>query len=558
MSFTITKKNVQFEFITETPFDQTGEEIVAEVVKDAPVPKILPKDRLILPVGEGIAINVDEQYESGEFSCERIGWCFCSGHSAGMSMILLERNKIFLAICPDDPVNAQYTVKKEDGIYKLFLSCDKKSTVCYKTFDSLPEACKWYREKYNPHCRTLLEKIKKNPNIEKLAGGAIFWIWNDNYDEVMYSDHDVSISPASGEALLDIADDLYNNGVSKALFGLFFEVDSPLSEPLYKKYGFLSTQYDNYNDVLNPDLLDIIPNNRVKNCDYTARRMKDYPDGVIVNKSGELAPAWSLKGFDGKMHNQNTLCPVCAKKRMQEEIPEILKKYPYYRGRFIDVFGGGMDECFSKDHPLTKEDSIVVKNEAFEALENMGLIVGTEEGFDKIIDHVAYSEGFHSPVYYRNKDSGRNHANIYTKEQCDHIKKNMLNPKRRVPLWQLTYHECLFTFPYWGDSTAMFLDIIKEKILFACLYGCPPLYSFTEGNYKNLKQAILESYKTITAVHEKTALLPMTDFKILSDDYMLQASVFGNKYKITANFSNQQREVGGKTILPKDFLFEEM
>ena len=135
MSFTITKKNVQFEFITETPFNQTGEEIVAEVVKDAPVPKILHKDRLILPVGEGIAINVDEQYESGEFSCERIGWCFCSGHSAGMSMILLERNKIFLAICPDDPVNAQYTVKAEDGIYKLFLSCDKKSTVCYKAFD---------------------------------------------------------------------------------------------------------------------------------------------------------------------------------------------------------------------------------------------------------------------------------------------------------------------------------------------------------------------------------------------------------------------------------------
>lgn len=145
----------------------------------------------------------------------------------------------------------------------------------------------------------------------------------------MYSDYNVSVSPASGEALLDIADDLYNNGVSKALFGLFFEVDSPLSEPLYKKYGFLSTQYDNYNDVLNPQLLDIIPNNRVKNCDYTSRRMKDYPDGVIINKSGELAPAWELKGFDGKMHNQNTLCPVCAKKRMQEEIPEILKKYPY-------------------------------------------------------------------------------------------------------------------------------------------------------------------------------------------------------------------------------------
>ena len=558
MSFTIKNKNVQFEFISEDGFIQADDEIVAKVSDNAPTPIIMPTDRLILPSGEGIAINVDEEYDSGEFSCEQIGGDFCNGQRSSVSMILLERNKSFLAICPNDPVNTKYMVKKENGIYNLFITCSKKATVSYKTFESLPEACKWYRQKYNPSCLTLSDKIKRNHNVEKLAGGAIFWVWNDNYNDVMYSDHDVSISPASGEGLIEIADDLYNNGVSKALFGLFFEVDSCLSEPLYKKFGFLSTQYDNYNDVLNPELLKIIPNNRVKNCDYTARRMKDYPSGVTVTKSGELANAWALKGYDGKMHNQNTMCPVCAKKRMQEEIPEILKKYPYYNGRFIDVFGVGMSECFSKEHPLTKEESLVVKNEAFEALENMGLIIGTEESFDKIIDHVAYSEGLHSPVYYRNKDSGRNHANMYTNEQVDHIRKNMLNPKRRVPLWQLTYHDCLFTFPYWGDSTAMSLDIIKEKTLFACLYGCPPLYSFTESNYKRLKEAILESYKTITAVHEKTALLPMTDFRVLSDDYMLECSVFGDKYKITANFANEPRESDSKIIAPKDFLFEEI
>ena len=50
----------------------------------------------------------------------------------------------------------------------------------------------------------------------------------------------------------------------------------------------------------------------------------------------------------------------------------------------------------------------------------------------------------------------------------------------------------------------------------------------------------------------------MTDFQILSDDYMLQCSVFGNTYKITANFSNEPRKAEGKTVLPKDFLLEEM
>lgn len=121
MSFTITKNNVQFEFITECLFNQTEEEIVAEVTNDAPIPEILPKDRLILPAGEGIAINVDEEYESGEFSCDLIEGDFCNGHSGSMSMILLERNKIFLAICPDDPVNTQYTIKRKT-VSIIFLS----------------------------------------------------------------------------------------------------------------------------------------------------------------------------------------------------------------------------------------------------------------------------------------------------------------------------------------------------------------------------------------------------------------------------------------------------
>lgn len=554
MSFVIKNENAEFEFRTEFAFEQKNGGIEAVVSADAPIPEILPGDRLILPVDEGIAINVDEEYEDGEFPCNSIGGYFCSGHKGSIGMLLIERNKSFLAVYPEDLVNTEYRAERADGIYRLFLVCHKSSRVFYRIFDSLPKACKWYRDNKNPSCLTLADKIKKNHDIETLAGGAVFWIWNDNYNQVMYADKDVFESPASGKAVLDIAEDLYENGVQKALFGLFFEEDSRLSEPLYKKYGYLSTQYDNYNDVLNPDLLNKIPNNRVKNCDYTARRMKDYPQGVIVNKDGNLAPAWALKGFDGKMYPQNTMCPICAKQAMEDEIPQILRKYPYYKGRFIDVFGGGMCECFSKKHPLTREESIKVKNEAFEALEKIGLIPGTEDGFDRIIDHLAYTEGLHSPVYFRNKDSGRNHANLYSSEQAEHIKKHMINPRCRVPFWHLVYHDCMFAFPYWGDSTAMSPEIIKDKILFACLYGCPPLYSFTEGNYRKARAAILESYRKITEVHAKTALLPMTDFKVLSNDYMLQSSVFGDKYKVTVNFSDEMRA----SVPAKDFIFEEM
>lgn len=157
------------------------------------------------------------------------------------------------------------------------ITCKKPTRITYGIFDSLVEACKYYRNQQKDEILTLSDKIKNNPEVEKMIGGGIFWIWNDHYDEVMYSDFDTDVSPATGEDLLTIADELYNNAIEKAMFGIFFNADSKFSEPLYKKYGYLSTQYDNYNDVLNPELLSIIPNNRVKNCDYTFRRMKDYP-----------------------------------------------------------------------------------------------------------------------------------------------------------------------------------------------------------------------------------------------------------------------------------------
>ena len=157
-------------------------------------------------------------------------------------------------------------------------------------------------------------------------------------------------------------------------------------------------------------------------------------------------------------------------------------------------------------------------------------------------------------MYFRNKDSGRNHANIYSSEQAEHIKKHMINPRCRVPLWHLIYHECLFAFPYWGDSTAMSKELIRDKVLFAVLYGCPPLYSFKSGNYRLLRNEILESYREITEVHKKTALLPMTDFSVVSDDYAVQRSVFGERYEITVNFSSEPYG----TVPPKGYTVKEI
>lgn len=555
--FSLASDKIRFDFISELFPDKHDNLFKLEVIGNAPVPSIKAGDRLLLPVDEGIAITAEKEYAPGEFGCDCIQGDFC-GREGTMSMIIIEREKNYLLISLEDGVNSKYKAERKNGLYSLEILCHKQCGITYGIFNSLTDACKCYRNIKCEKLVTLSEKINKNPNIQKLVGGGIFWIWNDNYDKVMYSDREVDESPAIGEELIAVADELYKNGVENAMFGLFFDKDSPLSEELYKKYGYISTQYDNYNDVLNPDLLKIIPNNRVNNCGYTFRRMKDYPDGIQMKKDGSLSPAWALKGFDGEMHTQHTLCPSIASERMQEEIPEILKEFPFYKGRFIDVYGTGLSECFSPQHPITREECLNVKNDAFKALGDMGMIAGTEDGFEGIINNLVYTEGLHSPVHFRNINSGRNHANIYNKEQTEHIAQNMLNPECRVPLWHLVYHENMIAFPYWGDSTEMAPGLIKKKVLFACLYGCAPLYSFLAKDFDQLKDTILYSYKKITNIHKKIAELPMTDFEILKDDYKVQKSVFGDKYEVVVNFSEENYIYKNKLIPPDDLLFEEI
>ena len=531
--FSLVSGSVQFDFVTELRPEEQGDKLRFLVKGSAPIPALLDGDRLLLPIGEGIALTVGEENlvlnANGDF-CSKLGT---------MSMVMVERGGKFLLISLDNGLHSSYDARPVDGRYALAVNCRKTCGVSYSIFNSLAEACASYRESRGK-VRTLAEKCQFNPEVEKLMSGGIFWVWNDNYDEVMYADADTDVNPEVGEAdLFAVADALRAGGVDEAMIGIFFDGDSSAVEKLYREYGYLSTQYDNYNDVLDPEMLSIIPNNRAKNCGYTARRMKDYPKGVQIKPDGTMKNAWALKGFDGLMHAQKTCCPAVAADAMRREIPEVLAKYPYYKGRFIDVYGCRLGDCYSDEHPLTTEECLDVKNGAFQSIEEMGLIPGTENGFDAIMDHLVYTEGLHSPVIFQIPESGRKHAHVFNDEQTAHIAANMMVPCRRVPMWELAYHDCMMAFPYWGDSTESSPDFTRRRTLYACLFGCPPLYSFSMKDFEALKPAILKSYAEITAINRKVGKLPMTGYEVLSEDYMIQRTTFGDRYRVTVNFAEE-------------------
>ena len=84
-----------------------------------------------------------------------------------------------------------------------------------------------------------------------------------------------------------------------------------------------------------------------------------------------------------------------------------------------------------------------------------------------------------------------------------------------------------------------------------------PIYSFSVGNFKRVKDSVLASYKKITQINRKTATLAMTDFEFLTDDYSVARSVFGEKYEVVANFGEKTYVYKEKEVLPEQVILTE-
>lgn len=530
---------------------------VSKPVKCLPYPALSAKDRIFITVGEGIALDVSEDYP---FIEENFESRFCS-QKGTMSFTAFQINCSYMICIADNAMYSGYRIfRSENGLLHSSL-INYANTPCkfmYYICGSIAEACKIYRRLKSDNYLSLRQKAEKTAEIDEMIGTANFWVWNRSYEDFLYSPCESKADPFSANGILKIAGKLKEEGIRKAIFGIFFENDYCVCESLRKKYGYLTAKYDNYNDVPPSDMGNYIPERRIKECDYSRRRKKDFPDGITVMKDNTLAKAWELVGFDGKKHPQNSLCAAVAAERMKEEIPDEIKKAPECKLRFIDVYGVSISECFSEKHPLTFERAVTIKNSAYNSITEMGLVPGTEDGFDMICSSVVYSEGMMSPclLRYNPPECGRNKARPLGKEAAEYLKKYMLNFRCRVPLWELVWHDSVISFPYWGDSLNCCDSLMNERILFHCLYGCPPLFSFFEDDFNGLQTMIVNASKQIASVTEKVGYLEMTDFEYLNEAMTVQKTVFGNRYSVIANFGDESFIYGGCLIKSKSFIFE--
>lgn len=507
------------------------------------------QDLCLYPIGTGICFG------AGDGSPALPEWLdMVHGALLSMAMWGAKRGKSVLFSVLAHCTDARLHTLRRDGLTESGVvwlgqkgKWGYKRTMRFYLSGSIAEGCahvRRWREELG-YVRTLREKMAHTPELEKLLGAADVWLWDDNNMNRLYA------RPEQPEKtprdVRRIASEMKALGMERVLWNSF-EGETPEDCRFLKSLGYLVGKYDIYRDVIPADVRDrVIPYRLARG----AHHFKNWPDDVRIGRDGKMWNAWQLHTTDGSMCYQHSICDMCALKMTMEDVPPDVGRVGY-NSRFIDVQGGfSGSECWHPLHPCTREDSRRYICQQTQFLADMGLVAGVEAGQEGAVRAYHFSEGTISPMIFRAEDAGRRMTTLYYGEDVpDSIAHGMLNAAVRIPLWELVYHDCAVNYWYWGDNSNCCPEWMPVRDLFDALYGYPPLYSVSASQWEDLKEQIAASYHRATATARKVALLPMTGFDWLTEDRLVQRSVFGGKILVTANFSGTAYALEDGEILP--------
>jgi len=478
-------------------------------------------DRLIIPKNEGIGYPVEERNigvrrliaYGGHGICMAFWGQVEDATGAGMVAIIETADDASIDIIPNREGLLQVGVAWEPSMKEFRYP----RTIRYVFFDEGGHVAAAKRYRQHAQETGLLvpfsEKVKRNPNIDKLLGAANIWYWDRNKVELVR--------------------EMQSLGMERILWSGDGSAEE-LAE-MNKFEGVLTSRYDIYQDIMDParfgDLRGVHPDWTTEAWDH---------DINWISPDGTWRKGWEVDQRDRSLP-RIPCAVICDAKAVPYALTRITKELETrpYTARFIDTtVASPWYECYHPDHPMTRSDSRKHKMELFKLIGDLGLVCGSETGHDASVPYCDYFEGMLSLGNYRVADSGRNMLQIVN-EVPPQIERFQVNPALRLPLWELVYHDCVVATWYWGDYNNKLPTVWRKRDLFNALYGTPPMYMFTRQNWNENKERFVESYKTAATTARATAYAEMTDHKIPSPDRLVQQTVFSNGVVVTVNFGEQ-------------------
>ena len=488
-------------------------------------------DYLVLPVNEGMCFDYnDEQAFHGELvTYSGHGLCMpffgITNQTTGAGFISIIKNPddcaVEIEMKETNCVGPNWKSQKEKFGY------DRNMTQTFFTEGGHVAIAKEYR-KYAKENGTLItfEDKKQQRGFEgserlnKLMGAANIWCWY--YD---WEGHTADI----------LVSQILDSGIDRILWShnQDKEVISKLNE-----MGVLTSRYDIYQDVMNPANYDLVS---YVSDDWLQQA---YPNDIAINKDGSFVQAWGVERKDNNGYiNCVALCDITAPKYARQKIQDELVQKNFGSRFFDTTTASSLRECYSSAHPMTRTES---RKSRFELLSISSiehkLVTGSETGMDFVVPVCDYFEGMMSLGPYRREDAGRNVDQFFDNVPSQ-ILEYQLNEKRRLPLWELVYHDCCVAYWYWGDHNNTFNDqqIWDKRDNFNALYAVPPMYWIKdEKHFQKNKERFVKSYKASSEITRKAAGTEMISHEFLTPDRTVQQTKFSNGLTVTVDFSTNQ------------------
>lgn len=542
---------------------QSGLEITLSAKKNAAMKELRypaafrtdSKDYYLLYTdGEGMLLPVDDT----DYPLGGGGTYYCGG---GLSMAWMgvtdkQFQSGYMAIL-ETPFDAGlHTIRQADGLISFTpawqssleaFGYDRKITYHFFDKGGYVAQCKTYRDYIWPknNVRTLKERAARMPAIDKMMGAPHIYVW-DTGREVAF------------------ARDMKAAGIEKALI-LWNGNHTPYPEVGYdnklKELGYGTGGYELFSDLHKRDTAwyEFDWNGPLRH------RLTVYP-GMF----NELA---ARKKDGGTYSNQfgTYICPSTIRPQIERRISARAKEYPH-ECYFLDVYqANGLYECYSKDHPVTREGYAreIIKNYKY-IEDTFGQYMGGEWGADFAAGHSIFVHGmmtlqrtwFGSDInkqgtiyYYGNwRNNSRPSIMLGSRTAPDTYLKFSINEAIRVPLYELVYHDAVVTSWRWEDGNHHNPEIWWKKDLFNILYGSAPLWSIDRSRWQEYEKSFIESYNRVCPWLQKVGYDEMLRHAFITPDGKIQMSEFSSGNSVVVNFSDADYVYKGKTIKRRSFI----
>ncbi|RKU12254.1 hypothetical protein C6503_17610 [Candidatus Poribacteria bacterium] len=306
-----------------------------------------------------------------------------------------------------------------------------------------------------------------------------------------------------------------------------------------KELGYLIGPYDSYHSIHHPNEKDTW---ETAQFDLTL-----YETGGIVNADGTKSKGFKKKGYH--------LSPLVAQPYVENRVNGIVEQMPSdFNTWFIDCDAyGELYDDYSTSHPATQLDDMRARLARISWIRDThNMVVGSEKGAAYSAATLHFAHGMTVPVIgwgdpdMKSKTSPYYVGGYWPPEgPAIHIKQVPLkskylylyyDPRFRLPLYQIVFHDSVITTHHWGSGSLKFETAIETLALLELLYNVPPLYHLNIEEFSKHKAWIKQHYAFFSPLHRQIGGREMSDFEWLSHDKQIQRTEFGNMVEMYANF----------------------